>query len=163
MDLCCASSTVGGSSSITTGRILIKFCVNIPIDIHIMQNKTQIGLDNLFLNCYLDSPIYQHKCAYISETIHLSLFIIIDDIYKVMYCLQFGMFIQWSLRWEDTVGVLTLQVKSEGNFNDKRPNGSQKMLFWHPIRCPLIGGTTVFWPWVTLRCQIKVTIGTNGW
>jgi hypothetical protein len=34
-----------------------------------------------------------HKYAYISETVHLSLFIIIDDIYKVMYCLQFGMFV----------------------------------------------------------------------
>ena len=34
-----------------------------------------------------------HTYAYISETVHLSLFINIDDRYKVMYCLQFGIFI----------------------------------------------------------------------
>jgi hypothetical protein len=36
----CVPSVVGGSSSLTTGRILMKVCVNIPIDIHIMQKKS---------------------------------------------------------------------------------------------------------------------------
>ena len=39
-----APSAVGDCSSITTGRIWMKFCVNIPIDIHIMQNKSFFNL-----------------------------------------------------------------------------------------------------------------------
>jgi len=54
----------------------------------------------------LDSVFFQpknwlsrgHKNAYISETVHLRHFIIIDDIYKIMYCLRFGMFI-FDLEW----------------------------------------------------------------
>ena len=38
-------------------------------------------------------PVSCHKYAYILETVHLRPFIIIDYIYKVMYSLQFGMFI----------------------------------------------------------------------
>ena len=51
-----------------------------------------VNLDSVVF-CPKYCPGSCRKYAYISETVHLSLFIIIDDIYKVMYCLQFGMFI----------------------------------------------------------------------
>jgi hypothetical protein len=57
-------------------------------------------------------------------------------------------------------------LSSEGHFNDKRPNGSQKMLFCHPIGCPLVGGTTVVCTGQANSYGNDTSIGKNldsGW
>ena len=65
------------------------------------------------------------KYAYILETVHLSLFIIIDDIYKVMYCLQFGMFI-FDLEWPKEVKSRSQYIKMADNFSFRLSNSCQK-------------------------------------
>jgi hypothetical protein len=73
---------------IVVSNIYIKLCFKTPgrffLKTHFCS-LSEFGQKNGLGSC--------HKYAYISETVHLSLFIIIDDIYKVMYCLQFGMFV----------------------------------------------------------------------